>query len=58
MYICLCVCILICTSVYGIAILAPKINLISVMGDYKSFQNNFPNEITSHYHQTCLTIGS
>ena len=29
---------LICTYVHGIAILAPKINLISVKGDYKSFK--------------------
>ena len=29
-------CMLICTYVYGIAILAPKINLRSIMNDYKS----------------------
>ena len=45
---------LICTYVYGIAILAPKINLISIMGDYKNFQNDFPNEIMSHYPKHVL----
>ena len=36
---------LICTYVYGIAIPASRINLITIMGDYKSFQNSFPYEI-------------
>ena len=46
---------LICTYVYGIAIPASKINLETIMGDYKSFQNRFPYEIlatipnTSYY---------
>ena len=41
--------------VYGIAIPASKINFITIMGDYKSFQNGFPYEIlttipnTSYY---------
>ena len=37
---------------YGIAILAPKINLIPIMGDCKSFQNNFPNEIMATISNT------
>ena len=46
---------LIYTYVYGIAIPASKINLITIMGNYKSFQNSFPYEIlatipnTSYY---------
>ena len=40
---------LICTYVYGIAILAPIIlYYISVVGDYKSF-NNFHKDIMSHH---------
>ena len=41
MHVCIYVCagvhMLICTYVYGIAIPAPKINLITIMGHYKSF---------------------
>ena len=38
MYICLCVSVYVnmYLRVYSIAILAPKINLMSIMGDYKS----------------------
>ena len=38
---------LICTYVYGIAIPASKINLRTIMGDYKSSQNSFPYEISA-----------
>ena len=60
MYICLCVSIyvnmyMLTRYVYGIATPASKISLITIVSDYKSFQNSFPYEIlatipnTSYY---------
>ena len=45
---------LICAYVHVIAILATKINLILILGDFKSFQNNFPDEIVSQYPKQVL----
>ena len=43
MHICLCVSVYVNMYLwYGIAIPAPKINLITIMGHYKGFQNSFP----------------
>ena len=55
MYICLCV------SVYVDMYLrvvyrnsSSKINLLSIIDDYKSFQKNFPHQIISHYTKHVL----